>query len=99
MCMSPGTLKSKEVAIQISIVVEKYSQPITTPHPTLGSTIFNVCHVMSFFSSVTYPLTTLAFLIWYGEHGYIPTIEQIVNVYNLPDKNHSTYKEKLALLL
>ena len=34
--------------------VEKYSQPITTPHPTLGSTIFNVCHVISFFSSVTY---------------------------------------------
>ena len=35
MCMSPGSLESKEVAIQISIVGENNSPPTQTPDPTL----------------------------------------------------------------
>ena len=40
-----------------------------------------------------------SFQEWYYAHKYVPTIGQMKDVYNLPDKDHETYEHKKDFLL
>ena len=41
--------------------------------------------------------TTFASTVWYNEHGYVPTVEQMKNVYNIPPKEEDEQKHQHAL--